>query len=1142
MMTTEPTAYDTALALLYRLGWEGLSLEQALTASLGDAATQRELLTLLATRDLVRTATGRLRYRTELPDAQLLLVALCRLDGPGRAIREIAATSQLPLTDLAALPTPWSARQVEEFYAAADPTVTTVYGPLSALGVHMAQSSGHCPITQPAYLRDVLSHLDAHHYPESHYLRSVQGDLTPPLPLAALPTDQLKEILLQALRQDFPAADLRLGVQSTSAVVGALEFGCQQGWVSFSELGEELLGALTRATRPTDRRRWAEVISAYAEADWLRAHVTALIAELSRGPAPVVAALAPTLLALPNTDHQIPVGRLVSQALLHATKTTTRALLTTLAALPQPADSAELTDTLTELAGGTAPESRQAAALLQQWGAAASTPPADTGAAVTITPWPAVPPAWTPPPVSYRDPHADEATCLEEVARHAAFFATPTTGRRWQIAYEQLLAALVQLLRHAPDARPGALRAIAGNAEPADFQRWAAAEPCPSGALARRTYDILNARRPLPVILSLPSFPDGRIDPVDLAGRLQCYAEDGVPVVASDLALALLRLDPSCEAGIPRAFDTAELPACASSQAEVLADPQLLDAAAHHVPEGLRELIRSVLLPLNVAVDPESAPTQHQDTVATFNAAHLVAAALVCPITGAQYPEWLTQLGCAKTSIELLGTMPLQGDVLTAHYLVAPYVTDSLVGSVLENFAHWSVPLPSQQAMALVGMQQLHGTDNAAISLEATITAWERGLLPVTAADAHRPAAEAQGKWAARLPVLHELEAAGAGLLAWTHAAQLINTAGAASRIPAQTVDVLRAMLEWAPTAAATVAAGVMPAELLAVPGVLTIASRSTKSQAGRLAQELAGVLGVTAPPPNAPAVAEPVREGAAATPPARPTKKLPTKQGWALPVEGRCVADTSRITVVEADHPHYSSTLVTIALQGVTGAPAEPLYAHTSWTYGLTHEHQLSVGDGLTPHTSTHTGFVFATAAGELQFAPWRSPDADQPFSGVRGPLFQTALVALLASVCTGHHDTAFGAKEALLTHLTWVNDGLIAADQMPFGVADLQAAVRAVYGQPGITPERLLRLIGELPVAWRWRLCATLVECAAQQGPGRGMAKVLDLLTSDRRAVTAAVRAGAGDSLRELPGLAELCTAKGVVGKKAKALAAEL
>ena len=362
------------------------------------------------------------------------------------------------------------------------------------------------------------------------------AEIVPPRP-APPPAEQFEGRFAEHVR-----AAVAAGVSGTSPLPAVLSAGVRRGWLDRAEALSLAFAALDAAVRPSDRKAWAGAIT--DELDLtdteLVARSAALVPVLSTGEAPVVEAFAPRLLAAVPDDL---LPDVLGSALAARTK---KSLLVVLKAAalrrPSPELVGDLAALVEPLAGG---KDRAVAAtavkVLDAWGAAhASTEPEPEP--TTARGW------WQPTPDLWEVPRFDAGAATPDAVTDQAALLLGRPENARDVENERLLVLANTVARRDVDAARRALRGVPVNphttlhAVPAWLDGTLAAGPGRAPEV-RRDVAVWLRLGELPSILSAPTWVDLRIDPLDLAERLEEYAAAGADVADPDLALAVGRVD-----------------------------------------------------------------------------------------------------------------------------------------------------------------------------------------------------------------------------------------------------------------------------------------------------------------------------------------------------------------------------------------------------------------------------------------------------------------------------------------------------------------------------------------------------------------------------------------------------------------------
>lgn len=315
------------------------------------------------------------------------------------------------------------------------------------------------------------------------------------------------------------------------------------GWLSREEaLGFAFTG-IEFAVRPGDRKAWAHIITdeLHVTDQELLAQAPGLIPVISTAETPVIERLGLRLLPLIGEAEWAELALVMSYA--PAAKTLTAVLRSIAAnADPSPEAVALLAPRIGELtAHKNAKVVKLSQALLAAWGQEAVVPENEDLSQLYL---------WQPYPGFQESPrvHIPEVPTAETIMPLLKDLddEDPSSTINKEVFWTQL----VQLCQ--TDVTT-ARRLVAGLHNPS-LRAWSRGEEIPHPRpktddwlrpVSARDVTILMAlgNRPVPCLLSQPSFEDMSIDPQDLLRRLKLYATtDGAELIVADLMLALARL------------------------------------------------------------------------------------------------------------------------------------------------------------------------------------------------------------------------------------------------------------------------------------------------------------------------------------------------------------------------------------------------------------------------------------------------------------------------------------------------------------------------------------------------------------------------------------------------------------------------
>jgi len=810
---------------------------------------------------------------------------------------------------------------------------------------------------------------------------------------------------------------------ATASLGEAFPAAYEAGWMSRDETLELAFIGLETAQRPGDRAVWARVIADTLAAtdDELLARANALVPVLSAGDAAVVELLAPRLIAA-SDDHLL--VELAAGALAVKGKKTRLSVLASLAARPRPQaeGSGELVEQVRALTGERdAALVKAAQNVLDGWG---TTRVDDEQAGEEGRgSWQPTPEVWTAPRLESEpaEPEALAATAGRLLAKPEEVHdveAEIFLDQLVRLAHRDLHAARTAL-RGVKQRWAGGLHYIAG---------WVAGDLkdthlATRGLMVTREFELLSSAGRVPVMLSTPSWVDLRIDPRELLARLRVLHAEGAAARASDLVLALVRLDLSLiaeelQAGfagvsIP-VVDHEDRTVAASAGAVVvayMADP-VVEPPLEPSPSGDGWRAADVVVPRSLhglcgQLSERSWRSWHD---------------------GAVFPTWTETVGEGFESY--------------------PFAAR---GVMLRQGARHAAPYGRPVAARFIGaLRQLHPRA-AEDAFTAVIEAFERGLLRPELIDVeHLDASDL----AAMARVCLELADEGLASVVWPLLDGLIVESLAAPRMLSGTAELADALAQLVPTALAAVDDGIAPTGILAVPGLRALASRSGSSRAVTAAKSAVAALPAmeSAPvrsAPEGPAFDDVWPEGAGAI---------------------AAVVDGATITAEWAD-PDAKTKMLAIDLRPADAPDQAFRIAKPGWTYDLENEGQCSAipwRDGRPDPDGRSTDQIYLAWDGaRLERLTGREPGVH------RGPLTTSMHAVVLAALC---HDGEWGDGGIYLVANLTAND-LIGWDAV-------RHVMPALLACGDVSPARMMRAIEKEPrtIAVLWPVITESIAFAAR------------------------------------------------------------
>ncbi len=890
------------------------------------------------------------------------------------------------------------------------------------------------------------------------------------------------------------ALTARLGAPVTGPAGPALAAAARLGWASQAELLDAALVGLDAAQRPGDRKVWAQLLAGAADGEALAGRLDELVPLLSLGEAPLAeAAGLPLVEALDDAR----LGELALALSGVGPAKTRQAILKALRSRPVPgaAVAAEVLESLAPWAQKPGPVAKALESLRSAWGVDEA--PAPAGEELFV-PWPATPPVWEVPRVDFGE--ASEAALAA-----AAAVLVDRDERVVDLAVERFLVLANQLAAADPEAVKRVVKTTGSTFEHRpgldDVARWAVhgrtvTDHGSDDLASRRTNHVAGRAGSLPAILSAPSWEDLRVDAAELVDRLGAYAAAGLPVVDTDLLLALLRLEPTSASAEARTrLEELDVPVIAFNgplRHGVEAGSVILEYLEHPLAEP-------VITP---------APDFARWARSTVETPSVLRFTLVRPSPNA----W------AK---ETFSTVPSWGDAIGRALGGGWYepAEDTPTAAWLQLSRRAALLTPGLAVNLLAGLRRKDPAERSA-QFAAARLAWERGLLRPGVADL------AFIDWEGtptQLAALAEawLEAAEDGLLpaVWPLLDGLCAWAAPQRRMPAGVSEVSAAMARLAPSVLAAVGRSEAPAEALSVPGLRALAARGGTSQAVLNAR--AALEGF----PEAAALETPVVAA-----PARLTE-AEFEAAWRRPKKGlpdpEVIPDGA--TLVARALPRPASGAGLVFDLGVPGEPATLRIDKWTWTYDLytsrtCHAVRLGADGQLPPGARPGTNDCW------LAWEEGKGLTVN-PFPNRRDfPDLSSTLAAIAVGILAQHGDGGLAGRHSLEILLKEGHLG-------PARVAD---AARALLPfADAVSPARLAGAARKLPL-WLpalWPLLTEPVAFAAglEGAPPRWLAPVLDVALEFAPALReAGVR---GLIPRQWEGLAALAARPGKAAALAKA-----
>lgn len=583
-----------------------------------------------------------------------------------------------------------------------------------------------------------------------------------------------------------------------AALVGG---GVARGWIPRDEARELVLFAMDRAPRPSDRVTWSRVLVGTLEApeEWLLEHAPVLVSTMSFGDDAVITAFVPVLLAA--GDDELTMQALFAGLAAKSAKAKAAVLAATLEArVPGPEVAQLLGDQVAALAG--AKDRRvagNATAVMAAWGISAQREPAAA---------PEKPRGlWHPTPAIAEVPRFDAGPATSERVTQLASVLLAEEGEPRALEVERFLASANALARTDADAARTALRGVRQTwvRGLVGVYPWVKGTEFPSadregvtqGPYLARDTTVFQGLGSVPVLLSTPTWDDFRIDPADLAARLDEYRD--VAVLEADLQIALPRID--------LALVTPELARRLGSFRQAI-ELQSGGKLAATVGDILDSWIR----------EPAVYPDRSEDQWATVAAV---------PAIAKLPPRLRLSYGAVDVTI------------FPAHPEAEFPSGDSRVAAMR------SVPNGVAPSSAL-----LDNVGEGSADPDAAIAAWERGVLVPGVASAQALVWRgAVTSIAARADGWAYLAEAGMLSVVWPLAVDVVAVSSGGARVAPGVADLVEMLARFLPEVELAVANGIAPPESLALDPVRALAERGGSSAAVRAARDLVARLPEAARP-----------------------------------------------------------------------------------------------------------------------------------------------------------------------------------------------------------------------------------------------------------------------------------------------------
>ncbi|MDO5098369.1 MAG: hypothetical protein Q4D85_06370 [Corynebacterium sp.] len=597
---------------------------------------------------------------------------------------------------------------------------------------------------------------------------------------------------------------VELGTPATGPFSSVFTAGLHRGWISRDTALDLAVQGLTLATRPGDRKRWTEILTTDLQAtpEELLPHAQQLHQAVATGETPLIEHIAvpliPHLDLKELTDHALP-------ALYAKTAKALTLVLKTLAKLtPHPDVTEALGPRIVELSGhGNLPIQKLAAALTTSWNVPQHES-TDATPNTTFTPYIPAPPVWNVE--RFAPKPADLAAKLAEGDLDDPFNST--------LASEELIHLIVEGAYSNPEETRRTLSGVTERDEKGLIYTWVTGKKINERLreFHGNYFGPLSRLGKIPCLLARPSFVDRSILVPDLLERLERYVESGAKAIASDLELAITRLDVS-GIDIPatqKILEKFSIPISVSARKDM----------SYTVGEVLAAYIADPF------VDPG---LSYRDDYAETT--------IPIPETLWQFPEFFG--GDKELGGGYLSSFPLFGDVAAVAFIFADEA-NSDVDHYCDQLSYRRSPLEPGMAMNLLSLYRAGNPATKERAFNATVTAFTRGLLRPNVADIkhldwrdHPPTHLAQ-----LIDTTRELADAGLLSVCWPLWEHILNYSHTQPKPLTGIHHVAHAMADYAPSITHAVVERQAEVEAAQVPALRTLATSKAKNKAVTFAKE----------------------------------------------------------------------------------------------------------------------------------------------------------------------------------------------------------------------------------------------------------------------------------------------------------------
>ncbi|WP_336793300.1 hypothetical protein [Gordonia malaquae] len=796
---------------------------------------------------------------------------------------------------------------------------------------------------------------------------------------------------------EYARAATAMNVPMTGPMRPALAAAVERGLLD-SDVAQSLaFGGLESAVRPGDLAGWLGFLldDLNVPSSGLADRAEELIPLLTAGVPAVTDRVAPVLIGAVD-DELLP--DVVSAALTAKPAKTRRIVVDALAARPVPSNSDDVLAELDALSGA-----RQLVKPLAALATAWEVEPPAQEAASSFAVWRSVPDVWDVPRF---EPGPVSPEALTDLARTLLERGEATAA---DVVVEQFHACAAALGVQSPDAVRTALAGVPNAAatglsvvrswldgDLADImakypQSWAP-------IVRRRDAELLLRNGELPCVLSQPSWDDLRVDPADLLARLREYVGSGVAAAASDLALALLRMDVDSSPDVDFseidikvvAYDGTVLDQtagrlAAAALAEPVADPGLVSG------RGWRRWTPGDIVAPSWLKQFEPIASEYGETAEFW-----------------VFPGW-------------------RGD--TAMTPVAVLDEYHGNGPTLRQAARRRDPLSPGAAVNLLAAQRRFHPRDAADGQAAVYEAFDRGLLRPGAADVrYLDWADTPSSIAAFARTLSDLAEGGLTAVVWPVLDDLLAASAAEKRLLSGTETVVDVMATVLPVVQAAAAEGLSDSSVLDVPGLRALADRTGSSVAVKGARALAAGLPAPSRAPEQPAAVAP---------------RFDLSDVWTEGAGGAPAVDDRAAVAIDWFDPDAKSRQLVITAT-FAHLPDRAFTIRKGWTYDIEQEGQCRASDGGLDVWLQWDGTGIAVG-----------DSRDQAGSGAKPPVTVLMTAVLLATLINETQDARWTVASCALDGVLHAEAvGLAMRLLLPHPVISPARMVRAIEHEPRSLP----------------------------------------------------------------------------------------